>query len=415
MASFTGLPHPMHLDEGMCLGLDYGVNVKQSNTAQALEKNSQNKLSTKPRAIIGPKLTTLVNFDVFTGSSPEAGLVQDSNGNFYGTTFLYGASGAAGRGTIYRLKPDGTFNVLVNFTGANGGYPLAALILAANGNFYGVCSGSGNGTVFRMRPNGALKTLNTFSTASIDGRFPKGRLVQTSNGNFFGTTSSLGTGNRGTVFKMRPDGTLTTIASFSGTNGAFPIAGLVEGSNGNFYGTTERGGTSTNCSAFGGCGTVFKIKANGTFTTLVNFDRNNGEAPQAELLLGSDGNFYGTTRDGGTNNKGTVFKMKPNGTLKTLVNFSGTGTSPGAQPYAGLIQGSDGNFYGTTRGGGTFNKGTVFQMKPNGKLSTLVNFDGTNGNEPRAELIQAADGNFYGTTYRGGINDKGTVFKLTLD
>ncbi|MGB8699043.1 MAG: choice-of-anchor tandem repeat GloVer-containing protein, partial [Thermosynechococcaceae cyanobacterium] len=190
-----------------------------------------------------------------------------------------------------------------------------------------------------------------------------------------------------------------------------PVAGLIQGSNGSLYGTTPSGGTVGI-----GFGTVFKVGRFGNgFKTLVNFNTSNGLFTQAELLLASDGNFYGTTPSGGIGGTGgTVFRMKPNGTIKTLVTFTGTGGT-GRTPIASLIQGNDGNFYGTTRVGGTFDKGTVFQMRPNGTLITLVNFDGANGRDPHAELIQAADGNFYGTTYQGGTNDKGTIFKLVLN
>lgn len=157
----------------------------------------------------------------------------------------------------------------------------------------------------------------------------------------------------------------------------------------------------------GGYGTVFKVSSGGSLTILVNFNSTNGEYPQGALIQGTDGNFYGTTLQGGSSNIGTVFKMTPTGTLTTLVNFISTN---GAEPYAGLIQGSDGNFYGTTHGLSP-NYGTVFQLTRSGTLTTLVNFNGTNGANPYAGVIQASDGNFYGTTEAGGAANAGTVFR----
>src|ERR1039458_5112779 len=160
--------------------------------------------------------------------------------------------------------------------------------------------------------------------------------------------------------------TLQTLCSFRGANGANPYAGLTLGNDGSFYGTTAYGGS--------GSGTVFQVTTNGTLTTLVAFSGGNGANPYAGLTLGSDGNFYGTTEAGGSGGYGTVFQVTTNGTWTTLVSFNGSGN--GANPYAGLTLGSDGNFYGTTFGlvarDGPF--GTVFKVTSNGTLTTLYSF-----------------------------------------
>ena len=199
---------------------------------------------------------------------------------------------------------------------------------------------------------------------------------------------------------------LTTLYSFAGSDGALPEAGLVRGSDGNFYGTTYFGGTN-------GDGTVFKITPSGTLTTLYSFAGSDGVDPVAGLVQGIDGNFYGTTYQGGANGEGAVFKITPSGTLTTLYGFAG---SDGEFPYAGLVQGSDGNFYGTTVFGGAdcldLGCGTVFQITPSGTLTTLYNFAGSDGVAPYAGLVQGSDGNFYGTTQQGGANNVGTVFRL---
>ncbi len=199
----------------------------------------------------------------------------------------------------------------------------------------------------------------------------------------------------------------TNLISFNQTNGAFPNAGLIQGNDGNFYGTTASGGP-------GGGGTLFQITPSGTLTNLVSFDGTNGADPRARLVQGSDGNLYGTTYNGGSNNAGTVFQLTTNGTLTTLATFANTN---GAYPIAGLVQGQDGNFYGTTAIGGTNGFGTVFQVMTNGALATLVSFNinGNAGNSPYAGLVQNNDGSLYGTTYLGGTNGHGTIFKLTTN
>jgi uncharacterized repeat protein (TIGR03803 family) len=248
----------------------------------------------------------------------------------------------------------------------------------------------------------------SFTASSNGGINPNANLVQGSDGNYYGTTFAGGSANDGTVYKMTPAGVLTTLVSFTGANGASPLASLVQGSDGNFYGTTASGGT-------GNFGTVFKMTPAGVLTTLVSFTgANNGSYPYAGLIQGSDGNFYGTTQGGGSAGDGTVFKLTPAGVLTTLVSFTGAN---GSTPEGTLVQGSDGNFYGTTSTAGSASDGTVFKLTPAGVLTTLVSFDGTtNGFYPVAGLVQGSDGNFYGMTEGDGDGStfsNGTAFKLT--
>jgi uncharacterized repeat protein (TIGR03803 family) len=197
--------------------------------------------------------------------------------------------------------------------------------------------------------------------------------------------------------------------SFTGGNdGANPYAALVQGSDGNFYGTTYSGGTN-------GDGTVFQINPNGALTSIYSFTGgNDGANPYAALVQGSDGNFYGTTEFGGTNGYGTVFQISPKGSYHSLYSFQGH--AGGAYPYAGLVQGSDGSFYGTTYYGGTNKSGTVFTISTNGGGRFLYSFPGGNdGGYPYGGLVQGSDGSFYGTTYRGGGSEgAGTVFRLNI-
>jgi uncharacterized repeat protein (TIGR03803 family) len=226
---------------------------------------------------------------------------------------------------------------------------------------------------------------------------------------------------------MTPDGVLTTLDLLDGTNGAFliepPPQPFVLGSDANLYGTTQYGGTND-------LGTVFQMTTNGTLTTLISFGGTNGAYPN-ELVQGSDGGFYGTTQYGGTNEQGTIFKITTNGIFTLLYSFSSLNNSDestdGAQPVSGLVQGSDGNFYGTTSTGGAHGFGTIFKTTAAGELTTLYSF-GTlsnflghplDGSNPNALTI-GKDGNFYGTTYNGGTNNNianngdGTVFRLSV-
>ena len=252
-------------------------------------------------------------------------------------------------------------------------------------------------------PAQTLTTLHNFAGHPNDGANPQAGLVQGTDGNFYGTTYSGGAGNDGTVFKITPNGTVTILHSFAGSDGREPTAALTQATDGNFYGTTSFEGA-------GPGGTVFKITPNGSLTTLASFNGQGGpEFPYAGLIQGSDGNFYGTTTAGGSQHgNGTVFKITPNGTVTVLHNFACT---DGCAPFGGLVQGSDGNFYGTTRDGGTngFNYGTVFKITTNGTFTSLHTFEGNDGGEPYAGLIQATDGNLYGTTTSAGAHGAGTI------
>jgi len=334
---------------------------------------------------------------------PSAGLVQGNDGNFYGTTAYGGTNG--NNGTVFQMTPGGVLTTLVSFNGANGSHPLAGLVQGTDGNFYGTTAYGGTngnyGTVFQTTPAGTLTTLVSFS--GINGSYPTAGLVQGTNGSFYGTTLLGGANDGGTVFQMTPAGALTTLVSFNGANGIEPFTALVQGTNGNFYGTT----LSDNAS---GAGTVFQMTPAGALTTLLHFNgTTTGDSPTG-LVQGTNGNFYGTTFSGGAGGAGAVFKMTPAGGLTMLALFNG---ASGVNPMAAPVQGSDGNFYGTTSAGGAGGGGTMFKMTPGGALTTLVSFNGTDGNSPQAPVVQGSDGNFYGTTEYGGVNGLGTVFQVT--
>jgi uncharacterized repeat protein (TIGR03803 family) len=368
-------------------------------------------ITSSPAAI----LNVIYNF-ISSGNGgfyPYAGLVQGTDGNLYGTANEGGSSNA---GTVFKITPTGSLTALTSFTGSNGGYPFAGLVQSTDGNFYGTTntplsnpSLTYPGTAFKITPTGTLTTLVTFSSAN--GIFPFAGLIQGTDGNFYGATFEAGSGSYGTVFKMTPAGGLTTLVSFAGANGGLPNENLIQGSDGNFYGMTYEGGSTYVSINNLGEGTIFRMTPAGALTTLVSFTGANGSYPVANLVQGIDGNFYGTTTEDNVNDDGTVFKMTPAGVLTTLAYFSSTS---GQYPNA-LVQGSDGNFYGTTEGTGSGGKdGTVFKITPAGVLTTLASFDSANGNEPLSGLVQGNDGNFYGTTVLGGSSNVGVVFQLIV-
>jgi len=364
-----------------------------------------------PNRANGQTLTTLHLFSGGNdGHNPAWGLVQGSDGYFYGTTADGDPEG--GYGTIFQISSSGTLTTLYHFSGgADGGYPSSSLLEGTDGCFYGVTSSGGAnggyGTVFKVTSSGALTTSHSFS--GTDGNLPRGKLVQGKGGDFYGVTIEGGTNDLGTVFMITPAGTLTTLHMFGfDSKGSQPYAGLAPQNNTCLYGTTEVGGAN------GGWGTVFKITTTGKMTSLYSFSNDaDGGNPFAALVKGRDGHFYGTTSSGGTNSNGSVFKISPAGKLKTLYRF--TGGSDGATPEAALVRGTDGNFYGTTSYGGSSGLGTAFKITPAGTLTTLHEFGGgTDGSLPYGGLVQGSDGSFYGTAWAGGTNDNGTVFKLTV-
>jgi uncharacterized repeat protein (TIGR03803 family) len=393
-------------------------------------------------AVPGQTFTTLVGFDGTDGAAPYAGVIQATDGNFYGTTV---GGGASNYGTVFKMTASGTVTTLYSFCSqsgcTDGSRPYAGLIQASDGDFYGTTEGGGKrnkGTVFRITSSGALTTLHSFCSQSdcADGAYPDGALVQASDGDFYGTTYGVQgidtLAGYGTVFKITPSGALTTLHNFcsqSGcTDGINPQAGLVQAANGDLYGTTQNGG------AYGlSYGTVFKITPSGTLTTLHSFCAQtnsegfctDGYAPYAKLVQALNGDLYGTTNVGGVTDDGTVFKITPGGALTTFYSFCAqSGCPDGEIPQAALVQATNGDLYGTTPGGGivghcvvSFGCGTIFEITPGGGLTTLYSFcfqdRCTDGAEPSA-LFQATDGNFYGTTGHFGVSGGGTAFSLSV-
>jgi uncharacterized repeat protein (TIGR03803 family) len=372
-------------------------------------------------------LTTLVSFDGSNGEDPYfASLVQNTNGNIYGTTLQGGANSL---GTIFQVTAEGEFSTLYNFCSvgscADGITPFAGLAHDDEGNLYGTTySGGANfqGTVFKITPEGVLTTLYSFcsQTNCADGSAPYSTPLYLA-GDVYGTTSGGGANGAGTIFKVTPEGQLTTLYSFCSqpncADGYFIYSAALIEANGKLWGTTQQGGAN-------GFGTVFSISTAGKFTSVHSFNTIDGSAPWGGLVHAANGDFYGTTSEGGARDDGTVFKMTAAGKLTTIYNFCAATDCPdGVAPLAGLTLGSNGDFYGTTADGGANFLGTLFEITPAGKLTTLYSFcsktDCIDGESPYAGVVEGTDGKIYGTTYGGGDlscaspSGCGTVFSFT--
>ena len=355
--------------------------------------------------VSGPPYSVLYNFTAgLDGGFPQGGVIQGPDGAFYGVTDLQG-SGTFG--TVFRFTPNGGLTTLHTLLDADGGVSRAKLLVGADGALYGTSGGSisTNGSVWRITTQGAFSILHTFTGA--DGAGASGGLVQDASGTLFGGTNGGGLFNRGIIYSLTPSGTLRTLYSFTGgADGNGPSGTLVFGSDGALYGVTSGGGSRDE-------GTVFRITTAGTLTTLYSFTGGaDGFDPRNGLLLGADGNFYGTT-EGGAMGRGTIFRISSAGALTTLYEMSpGDGTL-----LSGLIQDAKGTLFGEANrtdpfpGGGP---GTIFELTAGGTFVTLRAMDFHTGVNPAGGLTIASDGNLYGTDSFGGTNTWGTIFSLTL-
>lgn len=354
-------------------------------------------------ATVSPVFTTLVNFTGSNGDQPLAApLIQGRDGDLYGTT-TYG--GGKHYGTFFQFTTAGKLQTVLTFTGAsdNGGInPFVGLVLGVDGSYYGSTAFSATngeaGTLFKIIPPRYFNTLYIFDES--DGGFPYSPLLQTADGSFYGTTAAGGANSGGTIFNLTPGGTLTTLAGFnSETNGSDPSGALAQSADGTIYGAATGGDT----------GNIFALTSGGDLTDFINFAGSNGNHPTA-LTAGPDGSFYGPAEFGGLNGYGEIFNLTTSGALTALHSFD---SSDGAYPFGALIFGTDGNLYGTTSYGGAKGAGTIFQMTPSGTLTTLHDFNAdTDGSASFAGLVQHTNGIFYGVTSAGGTANMGTLFSL---
>jgi uncharacterized repeat protein (TIGR03803 family) len=352
------------------------------------------------------------------GANPYAGLARDASGNLYGTTEAGGETSCnspSGCGTVFKVDTTGKQTVLHSFTGGtDGGDPQAGLLRDSAGNFYGTTLGGGTGgggTIFKIDATGKETVLHTFAGKG-DGFWPYAGLIRDASGNLYGTTFHGGSNcirdyhsGCGTVFKVDTNDKWTVLHSFNYHmgDGSYPVAGLIQDASGNLYGTTSSG-------------IVFEVDTNNKETVLYRFTGGaDGANPLAGLIQDAAGNLYGTTSAGGANGFGTVFKVDTTGNETVLYSFAGG--VDGAGPQAGLLRSANGNLYGTTAAGGDTSCtpsgcGTVFKLDSTGKETVLHSFTGLDGRAPLGGLVRDGAGNLYGTTSAGGAHGFGVVFKL---
>lgn len=352
---------------------------------------------------------TLTNLYTFTGENDgggPVGLTPDGLGNLYGVQ-QYG--GTNGDGGIYEFTPSTlSFTVLYSFTnGVDGANPVTPMVLGDDGNFYGTTAYGGaysSGTIFSFSPSGTFTPLYTFTEQS-DGGFPYGTLAEGPNQLYYGTTYYGGlSGSYGVIFTIDSSGDYNVVHDFDFQHGGSPNGGLVPATDGNFYGTTDYGGTNND-------GTVFRFSPNGMFSSLFSFRNATGTSPSDNLVQGIDGKLYGRTYYGGAFGFGTVYSITTNGAFQLLFSFDGT---DGSYPYPALLAGNDGNVYGLAEYGGTNGQnGLIYEVTPGGSFDIAARFDGITGMNPYAPMVRGDDGNFYGTTFEGGYG-YGVIFQLSF-
>ena len=372
-------------------------------------------------------ITVVASFDGADGLNPQAGVTFDGGGNLFGTTY---GGGAHDDGTVFEIaKGTRAITTLASFNGGDGSGPEAGLTFDPQGNLFGTTSAGGSGTdgsgtVFEIaRGSRTITAIATFD--SRNGYAPPSGVTLDAAGNLFGTVPNGGANGNGAVFEVaRGSRTITTLASFGAADGSYPSAGVTVDSTGNLYGTTYGGGAHD-------VGTVFEIgkggRGYGTLTTLASFDGTNGSNPSAPLTLDPAGNLYGTTQFGGIYGRdasgfGTIFEVpKGSHAINKIVSFNG---ADGANPTAAVSLDAAGNLFGSTAG----NNGMIFEIAKGsrgyGPLATVATFDDFNGFNPVAPVTFDSAGNLFGTTlyggaygYPGGIEDDpagGTVFEIPM-
>ena len=361
------------------------------------------------RRLLSASLSILAAFDGGNGAKPCAGVTMDASGDLFGTT---PRGGAYARGTIFELaKGSNAITTLAAFNGTNGEDTEVGLTMDASGNLFGTAPGGGGngwGIVFELvhgqHTITTLATFNVYETGQMTGD-----LTMDASGDLFGTTPGGGASDNGTVFELaKGSNTITTLAAFNGSNGDNPYEGVTMDASGDLFGTTYEGGPY-------GCGTVFELgHGSNTITTLATFNGSNGETPIAGLTMDASGNLFGTTYCGGAYEDGTVFELaKGSNTITTLAAFNG---SNGSLPSGSLTMDASGDLFGTTNTGGAYNFGTVFEMgHGSNTITTLESFSFSNGTDPVAGLTMDASGNLFGTTSAFGAGGDGTIFELTPD
>lgn len=364
--------------------------------------------------------SVLYSFGAFRGpdGAYPGWLIQGLDGDLYGVTQ---SGGTNELGSVFKLTTAGSESVLYSFdqnatSSITSNADAIVLVQASDGTLYGISHNGGTvnaGSFFKVS-GGTGTILYSFGVAALDGSFPTG-LTLGSDGNFYGVASFGGGNFTGSVFKITPAGVESTLYSFGSTtsgDGNSALGNLVQASDGTFYGVTTGGGAN-------GTGAVFTVTPAGAEAVIYSFGPKTGtdaQSPAGGLVQGSDGNFYGLTGKGGANGTGAIYKITPTGTETVLYSFGPPVNAQDPKPIGPLLLATDGNFYGTTESGGTLNAGTVFRLTPGGTETIIHSFtaQGTDVAGPLAGLIQGTDGNLYGSAASGGAHSTGGVFRITL-
>ena len=364
--------------------------------------------------------TTLYSFTGGSdGNLPEAGVIQDSAGNLYGTTWWGGYlkcnEYTPGCGVVYEVNSSGTETVVHTFCTPNqcyvGNYdgmlPITPVVRDKAGNFYGTTyEGVDYGTVYKIDTAGNETVLYNFYRGPV-GCLPAQGLIVDKSGNLFGTTSECGISDYsgfGTIFKMDSAGNFTVLYSFTGSDGAYPYFGhLIMDKNGDLYGVTPMGGAYD-------AGVLYKLTTEGQLTALHSFGgTSDGCYPWGTVAMDQAGNLYGTTHSCGANGYGTIWKVSKKGKETILHSFAGYPWD-GCYPFASVARDSKGNLYGVTSGCGANNWGALYELSASGTLTLLHSFSGTDGEYPYGEVLLTAKGELFGTATSGGAYGYGTVW-----
>ena len=348
------------------------------------------------------------------GANPNGGLLQGSDGDIYGVATF---GGEKSFGTLFRMNLDGTAYSIIGSFGtsfADGRTPLTSVARLAGGWLLGTTAaggGLGSGTLYKMSEDGRqYERLWDFADAGGDGQAPLTTVIEGNDGRLYGTTPSGGDFGRGTIFRMRRDGSdYTLLRSFTGQDPeGGDASGIIQGSDGALYGTTSRGGSLDR-------GILFTLSTNGgSYTILHQFDPAlEGSQPTGLLLEASDGLLYGMASRGGTNSNGSIFRLKKDGTEFAVLRH--LGGQDGSAPRAGLLEGIDGLLYGAAEGGAR-GAGTVFRMdKAGSNFVVLRAFHASDGGAPGGPPYQSPAGTLFGTTTNGGLFGNGLVYRLRSD
>jgi uncharacterized repeat protein (TIGR03803 family) len=355
--------------------------------------------------------TVLVSFSGLDGEFPNGGLLLDRAGN------LYGVTNGKDNGTVYKVSKSGKLTTLHSFDGTDGEDPQNAPVMDVEGNLYGTTKIGGSynqGLLYKLSKTGKETVLYTF-TGGADGGYPIAGVTMDAEGNLFGTTDTGGTSSQhGVVYKLNKTGKEIVLHRFTGDDGENPFSGVILDAEGNLYGTTYGGGLPA-CQE-GGCGVVFKMDKSGKETVLHRFAAGkDGDQPIGTPVMDKTGNLYGTTTGGGPLNTGTVYKVSKTGKETVLYTFMGG--SDGYYPDAGVVMDAEGNLYGTTDYGGSNDLGVVYKVSKAGEETVLYTFTGGADGGIPGGVVMDAEGNLYGTAFAGGNLSCGeygcgTVWKL---